>query len=50
VFGPKIPNSQEYFTLMATEVWSMCGGKQTAAECGKKLKANTEAFIGKLAG
>jgi len=50
VFGPKIPNSNEYHVLMATEVWAMCGGKQTAAEACAKIKTNTEAFIAKLAG
>jgi multiple sugar transport system substrate-binding protein len=48
VFGPKIPNSQEYFTMMATEVWAMCGGKQTAAETAAKLKTNVTAFVAKL--
>lgn len=50
VFGPKIPNSNEYHVTMATEVWAMMGGKQTAAEACAKIKANTEAFIAKLAG
>jgi len=50
VFGPKIPNSQEYYTMMAAETLSMCAGKQTAAEAAAKLKTNTEAFLAKLPG
>jgi multiple sugar transport system substrate-binding protein len=45
VFGPKIPNSQEYFTLMANEVWAMCGGKLTPAQCAASLKDKVGAFV-----
>ena len=45
VFGPKIPKSGEYYSMVATEVMNMCAGKQTPAQTGANLKDKTTAFV-----
>jgi multiple sugar transport system substrate-binding protein len=38
VLGPKIPNSNEYHQIMATEAQKLVAGKQSAEECCKNIK------------
>ncbi len=38
VLGPKIPNSNEYHQIMATEAQKLVAGKQTAEECCGNIK------------